>query len=77
VQLTTAAELAGGGTPSPPVSPDTFRQGMVVRHPEYGVGHIVALSGAGSGRKATVDFPVPVGRRKFVLADSPIRPLKS
>jgi DNA helicase-2/ATP-dependent DNA helicase PcrA len=76
VQLTTAAELAAGGRPAPPVSPDSFHQGMLVRHPRYGLGRIVALSGTGDGRKATIDFPRPTGRKKFVLASSPLRPVK-
>jgi DNA helicase-2/ATP-dependent DNA helicase PcrA len=76
VQLTTAAELAAGGRPAPPASPDSFHQGMLVRHPSYGLGRIVALSGTGAGRKATIDFPRPTGRKKFVLASSPLRPLK-
>ena len=45
---------------------------MVVRHPGYGLGHIVALSGAGASRKATVEFPPPAGRKQFVLAASPL-----
>jgi DNA helicase-2/ATP-dependent DNA helicase PcrA len=76
MQLTTAAELAAGGRPAPPASPDSFHQGMLVRHPSYGLGRIVALSGTGAGRKATVDFPRPTGRKKFVLASSPLRPVK-
>jgi DNA helicase-2/ATP-dependent DNA helicase PcrA len=77
MQLTTAAELANGGKPAPPVSPDEFHQGMLVRHPKYGLGRIVALSGTGRGRKATIDFPRPTGRKKFVLASSPLRPLQT
>ena len=76
MQLTTAAELASGGKPPPPVSPDSFHQGMLVRHPRYGLGRIVALAGRGAGRKATIDFPRPAGRKKFVLASSPLRPMK-
>ena len=74
-QLTTAAELANGGEVAPPVPPDEFHQGMLVRHPKYGLGRVVALSGAGAGRKATVDFTSSAGRRKFVLQDSPLRPV--
>ncbi|MBN2216715.1 MAG: UvrD-helicase domain-containing protein [Pirellulales bacterium] len=74
--LTTAAELAGQGTPKS-VSPDAFHQDMLVRHPKYGLGRIVALSGSGDDRKATVDFTSSaVGRKKFVLKSSPLRPLK-
>ena len=74
-QLTTAAELASGGQ-SAPVDPDDFRQGMLVRHPSYGLGRVTALSGSGAGRKATVDFPAGAGRKKFVLAKSGLRPIK-
>jgi DNA helicase-2/ATP-dependent DNA helicase PcrA len=74
--LTTAADLAGGPA-APPLSPDAFRQGMVVCHPSYGLGKIVALSGAGDRRTATVDFPAPTGRKKFLLRTSPLRPLQT
>ena len=73
--LTTAAELHAGES-LPPVSPDAFRQGMVVRHPAHGLGRIIALSGAGRSRKATVDFASPARRVQFVLAASPLRPVK-
>jgi len=76
VHLTTAAELANGGVPSPPVAPDVFHQDMLVRHPKYGLGRIVALSGKGAGRRATVDFGPSIGHRKFLLGDSPLRPVK-
>jgi hypothetical protein len=57
-------------------SPDDFAQGMLVRHPSHGLGRIVALSGSGAGRKATVDFASGSGRLKFVLASSPLRPVR-
>ncbi|MHB1034964.1 MAG: ATP-dependent helicase [Pirellulales bacterium] len=76
LRLTTAAELAGQRA-APAVSPDAFHQGMLVRHPEYGLGKVVALSGAGSNRRATVDFTPSIGRKKFVLEQSPLRPVKS
>jgi len=76
VHLTTAAELANGGVASPPVAPDTFHQGMLVRHPKYGLGRIVALSGSGPGRKATVDFASAAGRKRFLLSESPLRPVE-
>jgi DNA helicase-2/ATP-dependent DNA helicase PcrA len=71
--LTTAAELAGGGQP-PAVSPEEFHQDMLVRHPQYGLGRVIALSGSGSDRKATVEFP-SAGRKRFVLGMSPLRPV--
>ncbi len=72
--LMTAAELAGHGPP-PAVDPDAFYQGLVVIHPENGIGTIVALSGSGRSRTATVDFASPRRRLKFVIAKSPLRPV--
>ncbi len=77
VVLRTAAELAGAATAAAPaVSPEAFHLGMVVRHPEYGIGKVLALSGAGARRMATVAFPT-AGQKKFMLAASPLRPVKS
>ena len=73
--LTTAAELAGE-EPSVAVDPDAFHHGMVVRHPKYGLGRIVAISGQGERRKATVDFVSPSVRKQFVLAESRLRPVR-
>jgi DNA helicase-2/ATP-dependent DNA helicase PcrA len=73
--LTTAAELANGG-PLPAASPDAFRQGMLVRHPRLGLGRVIALSGSGENRKATVSFTSGAGQKKFVIAKSPLRPVK-
>jgi len=73
-QLTTAAALAGSDAPA--LSPEAFHQGMVVLHPNYGPGTIVALSGTGPRRTATIDFAPPAGRVKFVLSASLLRPLR-
>jgi hypothetical protein len=77
LQLTTAAELANGGSAIPPVSPDDFVQDALVRHPQYGLGRIVALSGSGAERQATVDFPQPVGIKKCVITDYLLRLVKT
>jgi DNA helicase-2/ATP-dependent DNA helicase PcrA len=76
-RLTTAAELSGeqAATPSS-VSAEEFYQGMLVRHPEYGLGKIVALSGEPPMRRATVNFASAAGERKFILEKSPLRPAK-
>jgi DNA helicase-2/ATP-dependent DNA helicase PcrA len=74
--LTTAAELANGGAQPPPADPDAFHQGMVVRHPTFGLGRVAALSGSGAARKATIDFAASAGRKRFVLSKSPLRPVK-
>jgi DNA helicase-2/ATP-dependent DNA helicase PcrA len=58
----------------PRVSPDIFKQGMTVSHPEYGPGKIVALSGSGKNRRATIQFAT-VGQKKIILAHSAVRPV--
>ncbi|MGD0518260.1 MAG: UvrD-helicase domain-containing protein [Thermoguttaceae bacterium] len=75
LQMTTAAELANGGAPLAPVSPEDFIQGGLVRHPQYGLGRTVALSGSGLERQATVEFPPPAGQMKLLLANSQLRPV--
>ena len=50
---------------------------MVVLHPEYGLGRIVALSGSGIERMATVEFSSRAGRKKFILHASRLRPVKA
>jgi DNA helicase-2/ATP-dependent DNA helicase PcrA len=59
----------------PSVSPDLFKQGMRVVHPEYGPGKIVALSGSGKNRRATVTF-ARAGEKKFILVHSALRPAR-
>jgi DNA helicase-2/ATP-dependent DNA helicase PcrA len=59
----------------PRVSPDVFKQGMTVTHPEYGPGKIVALSGIGKNRRATIQFAT-VGEKKIILAHSAVRPAR-
>jgi ATP-dependent DNA helicase UvrD/PcrA len=61
----------------PAVSPDVFHHGMVVRHPKYGLGKIIALSGNGPKRTATVAFVEGHGEKRFILAHSPLRPAKN
>jgi DNA helicase-2/ATP-dependent DNA helicase PcrA len=75
IPLTTAAAMANGGEPIAPLPPDAFRQGMLVLHDVFGLGQIIALSGSGESRKATVDFAAPAGRKKFLLAESNLRPV--
>jgi DNA helicase-2/ATP-dependent DNA helicase PcrA len=78
-RLTTAADLAaapGGPVLSVPGAADldALRQGVSVLHPEYGLGRIVAVEGAGPNRKGRVAFAVGP-ERTFVLAKSPLRPV--
>ncbi|WP_422930614.1 ATP-dependent helicase [Singulisphaera sp. PoT] len=69
-RLMTAAELAGAQTNSP--SLNAFRPGVSVLHPQYGIGRIVSIEGAGEGRKGKIAFAVG-GERTFVLAKAPLR----
>ena len=75
--LTTAAALKGGPSPFPSNNKDqlgAFRVGGRVLHPQYGLGKLVAIDGAGPDRKGRVAFAVG-GERTFVLAKSPLKPM--
>ncbi len=74
--LRTAAEMLHDGDTRPAVDPDLFRQGMVVLHPDFGLGKIVALGGSGGERTATVDFASAAARKKIALAEGALRPVK-
>ena len=74
--LRTAAEMMDDGERPQGIDPDLFRQGMVVLHPEYGLGKVVALGGSRGDRTATVDFASAAGRKKLTLAGSKLRPVK-
>jgi DNA helicase-2/ATP-dependent DNA helicase PcrA len=78
IKTAAALEREGNGGPAkaeelPRVSPDVFKQGMTVTHPEYGPGKIIALSGADKNRRATIQFAT-VGQKKIILAHSAVRP---
>ncbi|MDX1963965.1 MAG: 3'-5' exonuclease [Pirellulales bacterium] len=72
----TAPDSPARETPPPRVPPEAFAHGMVVLHPEYGLGKITALSGRGIRRTATVKFATGAGEKKFLLAHAPLRPAK-
>jgi DNA helicase-2/ATP-dependent DNA helicase PcrA len=71
--LTTAAALAGEA-PSfrPEDSLGMFVPGAQVMHPQYGLGCIKEIDGAGPERKGRIAFAVG-GERTFVLARTPLR----
>jgi DNA helicase-2/ATP-dependent DNA helicase PcrA len=60
----------------PALAPDQFHQGMVVQHPDYGLGKITAISGTGPKRSATILFASAAGERKFLLIHSRLTPAK-
>jgi hypothetical protein len=82
VRLTTAAAMAESTAarvvagPRPTIAPDDFVQGMIVEHPNYGLGKISSISGAGPKRSATVSFAASAGERKFLLIHSQLSPAK-
>ena len=79
----TAADLFNGPSSSsapsfPPSSSDAlnaFQPGVSVIHPDYGLGRIVAIDGAGPNRKGRVAFAT-AGEKVFILAKSPLRAVK-
>jgi DNA helicase-2/ATP-dependent DNA helicase PcrA len=78
-RLTTAAalaEMAAGAAPPPAGPPDldAFQPGVLVVHPQYGIGRISAIEGAGPNRKGRVAFTI-AGEKVFILAKSPLRTL--
>lgn len=76
--ITTAADLAGENRANDHerIAPEEFTTGMVVRHPEYGIGKIVATSD-GARRSATVMFPGGAGEKTFVLEHAPLSPVRA
>lgn len=76
--IVTAADLLAGKTsPGGTISPYAFKHGMMVDHPEYGPGQIVALSGNGAKRVANVRFLASGEEKKFVIVHSKLTPAHS
>ena len=72
-QLQTAAQLLGKAAARKKDAAG-FRTGMLVRHDEYGSGVILAITGKGPKRTATVKF-TDQQERKFRLAFAPLVPV--
>lgn len=73
-RLTTAAALAGAPAFTPQDDLAVYQPGVRVMHPQYGLGRIVAIQGAGADRKARIAFTL-AGERTFVLAKAPLKPI--
>jgi DNA helicase-2/ATP-dependent DNA helicase PcrA len=74
--LHTASAMAGEtNTDSGSANPQDFVSGILVSHPEYGVGKVVKASGAGKNRTVNVRFVGPAGEKSFRVAFSPLRPV--
>jgi len=77
-RVTTAADLLGEcARPRLKLEPEEFSIGMLVSHPEHGLGKIVSVSGQGTKRSATIQFFNSLRQRRFVLAHSDLQPVKS
>ena len=77
-RVMTAAEMLGEvDAEHERVDPEVFVQGMLVSHPEHGLGKITALSGSGEKRSATIQFFDTSRQRRFRLIHSRLQPVKS
>ncbi len=79
-RLMTASDLLANGAVKALAGPSddalaSFQPGVSVMHPQYGIGRIVAIDGAGPNRKGRVAFTLG-GERTFILAKSPLKPVK-
>ena len=79
-RIQTAAEMftdaESDDAPAPRLAPESYHLGMLVNHPKYGAGKIIALGGHGRKRLATVEF-LDGRSEKFVLAFCPLQPTSS
>ena len=74
-RIMTAAEMAGESNNSA-TDATALREGMLIRHPTYGLGRIAELSGSGQQRKATIKFTLG-GTRTFMLSKARLQPVKT
>ena len=72
-KLMTGAELLARHE-SEPVGP-TFTVGMTVRHPRYGIGKVMTVSGAGRRQTVSVRFDQDDREESFVASRSPLQPV--
>ncbi|MCA9206664.1 MAG: ATP-binding domain-containing protein, partial [Planctomycetales bacterium] len=72
--LRTASEMLEQPRAGAHYPPHVFRKGMIVEHPDYGSGTIIALAGSGKKRMATVEFFGTGEEHTFRLAFSPLSP---
>ena len=72
--LTTAASLLNGDNSQPDL-PVGYAVGMLVRHPQYGIGRVVNVAGMVRKRIVTVEFESDDRRETFVANQSPLQPV--
>ncbi len=72
--LTTGAALEAGLNQAVSL-PTGFAMGMQVRHPRYGLGKVVEVSGFSRMRTVTVEFTTGNRRESFIAAKCPLQPV--
>jgi DNA helicase-2/ATP-dependent DNA helicase PcrA len=73
--LISGADLLNGGKPTGSVNPNRFSEGMLVRHPRYGLGTIVEISRVTSRTNVTVKFTHEDRIQTFIAEKSPLQPV--
>jgi DNA helicase-2/ATP-dependent DNA helicase PcrA len=81
IHLATAADLwRERETPPDQAEPSSaasseccFRVGIIVRHPKYGLGKVIKLSGSGRTQTGTIQFFQPLHQKSFRLSASPLQ----
>ncbi len=77
-RVVTAADLLSDSSRAVvKTAPEQFEIGMLVNHPEHGLGKVLALSGSGNKRTASVQFFDSTRERRFILVHSQLQPVKS
>jgi DNA helicase-2/ATP-dependent DNA helicase PcrA len=74
-RLITGADLLAGAAGRPAELPLGFAVGMSVRHPQYGLGHIVKIGGFARNRTITVEFDDDGRSETFVAGKNPLQPV--
>jgi DNA helicase II / ATP-dependent DNA helicase PcrA len=73
--LMTGADLLAAAASREPESADGFTVGMSVRHPRYGVGRVVKVSGSPRNRMLTIQFDDDGRTETFVAGKNPLQPV--
>ena len=72
--VTTAADLLNGTAEAAEI-PQGLAIGMTVRHPRYGLGTVVTISGFAKRRTVTVEFEQDDRSETFIAAKCPLQPV--
>jgi hypothetical protein len=73
--LMTGADLLNGGPPVVTANSHRFDEGMLVRHPRYGLGSVIEVSRVSSRTNVTVKFTHDGRIQTFVAEKSPLQPV--